>query len=922
MADLIRKPDTGQSRSRKKTNARKLYSGQTNKAKKMLERWRKDCKISPETEIEIIEQVPGTLLLYKCVSCSKHFVDTDWSKKHYKQFRKECAAGVDIVWRKDKVEEHWKSQMHRVAVNATSDRGSLENMKRRRREVLLKSHKTLRNLFRNVYMVGVQAWSLSTALHLRILEIANGDEDLQLLPSGELGDPGANYSSPQIVREFYSTTADVVSEDLGKAYFPPENRFPWHKFVSGSLDGCSANFSERVGVANLFRALVFSKLSLEEITKHPGFLPVQHCSCHRLALVVKHAFMDVDYIRNMFEPVLVELCLWYKNSHVRFESLNHTVHELFGFSMQSGFALPVATRWMSHEKSIIQIRERLPAIIKDLTASSTSKSIKPDDRARATRLLSKVNTFQFYAIIYLLSDVLQILASFSKTMQSVKAELSHVLGGFRRAHQLLASFRANVSHMSYLMDFFALVNNRKLGKLNDLDPDSQDFEGALNRNIWCFDKKVNAPFLDSLLELLCARFTDTEPILQGMIDVACPRDLFPFLRYEPAEVKDEASDDEDFLQPQSPQSRTSDDEDDFEEEKQQHPPPPPPPPPSPPPPLSNQEEELLHEASADMCIYLYLRFSRCQSQHCSGRARSTSSCYVSPNTVLEGLEALPAATVKAIPAISLRYKVSELQLRTEILLYNVYIAEVQKSLEEGWIEPCQTVTDVAQELFCYLTYSMHELTTRTFPTVCKIIKEACSTASDTICVEQGFSNRDIIFAKYRNRLLDASGDDLMTLKLNAPPFVSKEAEDVLYKAIIALDEAKPRKYRSVNYNNNKDKQPIKLKFKRQSRKAESIKVAFYKLDSYEPAVVQAMYESAVVTGEKQREKELRDRRGKVERLKEAIAIGEVKTVKSSEELWGGKSGWVVVEAEHEEREKGRKFSRTNLTSVQESGNHQ
>eukprot|EP00808_Paulinella_micropora_P014275 g80262.t1 len=143
----------------------------------------------------------------------------------------------------------------------------------------------------------------------------------------------------------------------------------------------------------------------------------------------------------------------------------------------------------------------------------------------------------------------------------------------------------------------------------------------------------------------------------------------------------------------------------------------------------------------------------------------------------------------------------------------------------------------------------------------------------------------------------------MTLKLNAPPFASKEAEDVLDKAIIAFDEAKPRRYRSVNYNNNKDKQPVKLKFKRQSRKAESIKVAFYKLDSYEPAVVQAMYESAVVAGEKKREKELKDRRGKAERLKEAIEMGEVKTGQSSGRLWGGKSGWVIVEAEHEESEK-------------------
>eukprot|EP00808_Paulinella_micropora_P028029 g17958.t1 len=664
----------------------------------MLERWRKDCKISPETEIEIIEQVPAKNT-------------TDSSEKN-----------GQLAW--------------------TLSRGKTRLKSTGRREVLLKSHKTLRKLFRNVYMVGVQAWSLSTALHLRILEIANGDEDLQLLPSGELGDhdPGANYSSPQIVQEMIRTTADVVSEDLGKdllaagswsfaldesedvravlivlvylkifcerigaskeIFFfsfrltlPEENPSEtlkafyisllpnssaisnqncdgglkggvntirclnefvenndclisqrisrqktdsqWHTFVSGSLDGCSANFSDRVGVANLFRALVFSKLSAEEITKHPGFLPVQHCSCHRLALVVKDAFMDVDYIRNMFEPVLVELCLWYKNSPVRFESLNRAVHELFGFSMQSGFALPVAIRWLSHEKSINQIRERLPAIIKDLTASSTSKSIKPDDRARATGLLSKVNTFQSYATIYLLSDVLPILASFSKTMQSVKAELSHVLGGFSRAHQLLASFRANVSNMSYLMDLFAL------------------------RHIWCFDKKVKAPFLDSLLELL----------LQGMIDVACPRDLFPSLRYEPAEVKNEASDDEDFLQPQSPHFRTSDDEDDFEEEKQQPPPPPPSPPPSPPPPPSNQEEELLHDASADMVAEPQFEpyFPR------SPAAEPDEACDsqdISPNTVLEGLDALPAATVQAIPALSLRYKVSEVELRTEILRYN------------------------------------------------------------------------------------------------------------------------------------------------------------------------------------------------------------------------------------------------------------
>eukprot|EP00808_Paulinella_micropora_P007935 g23621.t1 len=138
------------------------------KPKKMLERWRKDCKISPETEIEIIEQVPGTLLLYKCVSCSKHFVDTDWSKEHYKQFRKECATGVDIVWRKDKVEEHWKSQIHKVAARSSSQKLGLFQLR-------------------------------CTCGFCKSLTATKTSSYFQA-----------------IVQEMIRTTADVVSEDLGK----------------------------------------------------------------------------------------------------------------------------------------------------------------------------------------------------------------------------------------------------------------------------------------------------------------------------------------------------------------------------------------------------------------------------------------------------------------------------------------------------------------------------------------------------------------------------------------------------------------------------------------------------------------------------------------------------------------------------------
>lgn len=226
---------------------------------------------------------------------------------------------------------------------------------------------------------------------------------------------------------------------LLQAYFP--DGFPWYKLVSGSADGAGANTSERVGFNRVFRALVDTRMTPEQRKRHPGWLPTQHCSAHKLGLIVKRGFLSVAYIRIIFEPVLVDLCLWFRNSSVKFIGLQQICSLLCGIEIESAVDAPAVTRWLTHDKSVSAVREIMPFIIKDLTAYGQAKNHKAEDKARAAGLLHQVNSFDFWATIYLLSDILPVLSVFSKTMQKLSCELSGVLQAYRHCKDTLILFR-------------------------------------------------------------------------------------------------------------------------------------------------------------------------------------------------------------------------------------------------------------------------------------------------------------------------------------------------------------------------------------------------------------------------------------------------------------------------------------------------
>lgn len=169
-------------------------------------------------------------------------------------------------------------------------------------------------------------------------------------------------------------------------------------------DGASVMVGKKSGVAARLRDL------------NPVLINI-HCVCHRLALSCADSNESINYIKNV-ETILRQLWQLFDNSPKKMAVFLDIQEKMKKIKMGSkarklvGKRLKKAcrTRWLSLEASVKAVFEEYEILLHTLS------SLEKNDAA-ACGLLKKLKTLKFLGVIYILRDILPILADLSRHFQ-------------------------------------------------------------------------------------------------------------------------------------------------------------------------------------------------------------------------------------------------------------------------------------------------------------------------------------------------------------------------------------------------------------------------------------------------------------------------------------------------------------------------
>ena len=220
-------------------------------------------------------------------------------------------------------------------------------------------------------------------------------------------------SIDNLLENFESANSEAISSmivsTLKDFELSPESM---SSFVS---DGASVMVGKNNGVAARLKRTVNSRLVSI------------HCICHRLALACTDTLGDISYIKQV-QLWLLQLWKLFENSPKKLAVYLKTQMQLKSVTLSNEKSREKAakrlkkacqTRWLSFNESVQAIILDYPAVLQSLT------QLKDEDAA-ASGLLTKMNSFKFLSVVYILAEVLPHLAILSKSFQKGVIDFSQI----------------------------------------------------------------------------------------------------------------------------------------------------------------------------------------------------------------------------------------------------------------------------------------------------------------------------------------------------------------------------------------------------------------------------------------------------------------------------------------------------------------
>jgi hypothetical protein len=193
-------------------------------------------------------------------------------------------------------------------------------------------------------------------------------------------------------------------------------------------DGASNLHGAHQGAIQLF----LEKIGRSSIVKH-------HCMNHKLELIAHKVVDDVKEMLH-FRQFVDTLHAYFSQSPKNGRALEVVAAELHVVLLKIGRIFDV--RWLSSSyRSINAVWQSLPALLKLFQGKTTDSTAQSKDRAKATGMVRKMQSWAFVFELALLRDALEILQQLSLFLQRRDATICNVRDRLQTALNLLIALK-------------------------------------------------------------------------------------------------------------------------------------------------------------------------------------------------------------------------------------------------------------------------------------------------------------------------------------------------------------------------------------------------------------------------------------------------------------------------------------------------
>ena len=247
----------------------------------------------------------------------------------------------------------------------------------------------------------------------------------QLITFIEFVDPNSGkllvnlLSVDNVLEGFNSANARAISELVLKSFV--DSDVPFSRVTGFSSNGASVMLGKNNGVAARLR------------DHNPKLINI-HCVCHKLALACSHSHSEIQCIKQIQET-LFGLWKYLENSPKRmvicfkvqenFHSINIRLTAKCRRKLTKRFKKAVKSRWPSFDQAVSSMIDKFQVVFRTLRELDETEHCPI-----AHGYLVLLTEFMFLSMLYVLCDVLPILACLSKTFQEGKFNFS------QKNHQL------------------------------------------------------------------------------------------------------------------------------------------------------------------------------------------------------------------------------------------------------------------------------------------------------------------------------------------------------------------------------------------------------------------------------------------------------------------------------------------------------
>ena len=414
----------------------------------------------------------------------------------------------------------------------------IEGMEKVSEEEKRRNLELIKKLVRSLYfLVKHRIPHTTTFTDLITLQVDNGDKQLQ--QHKDAGARNASYMSSLSIGEFLNSishhleqgllfrlrkipflsiladeSTDVASKEEmsicarwvegGKAVEHFLGILRAHKVDAQSLTKCLLDFIRDKSIEiKKIRGLGFDGASTMSGTKPGVQLRVRlhapsalyvHCHCHQLQLASVHAADEHTEVKRMFGTLLT---LWktFHYSPKKAEKLTEIQKVLDAPELK--VIKPSDTRWLARERCVRAVRKSLPSLV--VTFQEIYNENGDAEAYGLARLLCK---YKFVSCLYMLCDVLHILAGLQGSLQAKTLNLGLVPGMVESTIARLQEIKDTPTTSTWFKDHTTVFS----------DPDQLGDQNVLVTEVEkeLFIVKTYAPYIQSVIDRISKRLKSSD----------------------------------------------------------------------------------------------------------------------------------------------------------------------------------------------------------------------------------------------------------------------------------------------------------------------------------------------------------------------------------------------------------------------------